>query len=261
MRATIRAAGGDVLVTLGQDEGGIHERATQQVLGEALDYRPSITWWKNDDLLWDGVLTKVIGKPSLHQETGLMRLEHVDGTPWRTPEEAARLLERKLGYAFAARGTGVVEWVWNINPYMPLDEETTIGLFRPDGTAKPGARRPREVRALLRGRRAVPRGLRARSGGAPRAARARVPGPAGRDRRDETGRACLAERFGVVPSAMSDLRLEAARLRDVKLVLVPNPTVLDAAAADALVQASRRGTKVLVTARSRATRTAVRSTP
>src|SRR5262249_36863395 len=94
-------------------------------------------WWKNDDLLWDGVLTKVVGKPSLHQETGLMRLEDLDGMPWRTPEDAARLLERKLGYAFAGRGAGVVEWVWNVNPYMPLDEETTIGLFRPDGTAKP----------------------------------------------------------------------------------------------------------------------------
>src|SRR4029079_11504106 len=75
--------------------------------------------------------------PNLHQETGLMRLEDIDGIPWRTPEDAALLLERKLGYAFAGRGAGVVEWVWNVNPYMPLDEEATIGLIRPDGTAKP----------------------------------------------------------------------------------------------------------------------------
>lgn len=247
MRATIRAAAGDVLVTLGQDEGGIHERATQQVLGEALDYTSVHTWWKNDDLLWDGVLTKVIGKPSLHQETGLMRLEHVDGTPWRTPDEAARLLERKLGYAFAARGTGVVEWVWNINPYMPIDEETTIGLFRPDGTAKPEldvlekyARFFEAAKPYLEDFEPDPVVLLVPH------ARAFLGLPGAIDATKPVVRV-LAERFGVVPSAMSDLRLEAARLRDVKLVLVPNPTVLDAAAADALVQASRHGTKVLVT--------------
>ena len=137
MRDILHAAGGDPLVTLGQDEGGIDERPTQQLMAASLDYTAVHTWWKNDDLLWDGVTTKVPEKPSLHQETGLMRLEDVDGTPWRSPEDAARLLERKLAYAFAGRGTGVVEWAWNVNPYMPIDEEATIGLFRPDGTAKP----------------------------------------------------------------------------------------------------------------------------
>ena len=137
LRDVLRAAGRDPLVTLGQDEGGIDERPTQQLCGEPLDYTSVHTWWKNDDLLWDGVVTKVPEKPSLHQETGLMRLEDVDGTPWRSPAIAARLLERKLAYAFAGRGAGVVEWAWNVNPYMPIDNEATIGLFRPDGTAKP----------------------------------------------------------------------------------------------------------------------------
>jgi hypothetical protein len=30
-----------------------------------------------------------------------------------------------------------VQWAWNVNPYMPIDNEAVIGLFRPDGTAKP----------------------------------------------------------------------------------------------------------------------------
>src|SRR5262249_36332610 len=87
--------------------------------------------------LWDGVVTKVPEKPSLIQETGLMRLEDQDGMPWRSPEEAARLLERKFAYAFMSRGCGAVEWAWNVNPYMPIDNEAVIGLIRPDGTVKP----------------------------------------------------------------------------------------------------------------------------
>ena len=63
LRDALKRAGGDALVTLGQDEGGIYERATQQFLAPSLDYTAVHTWWKNDDLLWDGVLTKVVGKP------------------------------------------------------------------------------------------------------------------------------------------------------------------------------------------------------
>src|SRR6185503_11282162 len=143
LRAILKAAAGDdTLVTLGQDEGGTHRRPAPQLFYDALDYTAVHTWWLNDDLLWDGVVTKVPEKANLHQETGLMRLEDVDGNPWRSPEDAARLLERKVAYAFASRGAGVVQWAWNINPFQPIDNESVIGLFRPDGTAKP------ELRAL-----------------------------------------------------------------------------------------------------------------
>jgi hypothetical protein len=247
MRAAIREAGGDTLVTLGQDEGGTHERATQQLMAEALDYTAVHTWWKNDDLLWDGVVTKVPGKPSLHQETGIMRLEDIAGTPWRTPEDAALLLERKLGYAFAARGAGVVEWVWNVNPYMPLDMESTIGIYRPDGTAKP------ELDALVRFARFFEAASRHLDDFEPDPvivvlphARAFLGRTGAMDSTKHVVRA-LAERFGVVPSAVSDLRLTAERLRGAKLVLVPSPDVLDDAAATALLEAARAGTKVLVT--------------
>jgi len=247
MRAAIRDVAGDTLVTLGQDEGGIHERATQQLMADALDYTAVHTWWKNDDLLWDGVVTKVIGKPSLHQETGLMRLEDIDGVPWRSPADAAALLERKLGYAFAGRGAGVVEWVWNVNPYMPIDMESTIGIYRPDGTAKP------ELDTLSRFARFF-------QAAAPHLddfepdpvvlvvphARAFLGRTGAIDATKPVVRA-LGERFGVVPSAVSDLRLGFDRLRGAKLVIVPSPDVLDEGAARALLEASRAGTKVLIT--------------
>lgn len=247
MREILHTAGGHPLVTLGQDEGGIYERPTQQIMAEALDYTAVHTWWKNDDLLWDGVTTKVPEKASLHQETGLMRLEDVDGTPWRTPEMAARLLERKVAYAFAGRGTGVVEWAWNVNPYMPIDEESTIGLFRPDGTAKPeldplvdaakffDVAKPylddfdRDPVVLV-----IPH------------ARAFLGRTNAIDASKIVVRA-LAERFGVVPTGISDLRLTSKRLEGVKLAIVPAADVLDEAAAKALLDASKAGTKVLFT--------------
>lgn len=247
LRDVLKAAGGDVLVTLGQDEGGTADRPAQSFHYDSLDYTAVHTWWNNDDLLWDGVVTKSPELPHLHQETGLMSLHDKDGFAWRTPEAAARLLERKFAYAFAGRGTGVVQWAWNINPYMPVENEATIGFFRPDGTAKPELRVLGELAAFVR--EAAPhlddfapdpvvlvfphsRVFMGRPGGA-----------------DATKRVVrlLAERFGVVPTALSEVRLSPERLRDARLVLVPAPEILEEEAAAALLAATKAGAKVLVT--------------
>ncbi len=50
-----------------------------------------------------------------------------------------------------------------------------------------------------------------------------------------------------MPTALSELRLGAGRLRGAKLVLVPAPEMLTEDAARALLEASRAGTRVLVT--------------
>jgi hypothetical protein len=248
MRGVLRRAQGpSALVTLGQDEGGIYERPTQQLLAPSLDYGAVHTWWKNGDLLWDGVLTKVPEKPNLHQETGLMRLEDLDGTPWRSPATSAELLERKVGYAFAGRGAGVVEWAWNVNPTMPLDEEATIGLHRPDGTAKPELDVLRRVASFFDA--AAPW----LSDFAPDPVLLVVPHARaflGRTHAVDATKIvvrALAERFGVVPTAVSDLRLTPERLRGRRLVLVPSADVLDEPAARALLDASRGGTRILFT--------------
>ncbi|HEY7516620.1 MAG TPA: hypothetical protein VIC87_19165, partial [Vicinamibacteria bacterium] len=191
--------------------------------------------------------TKVPEKPNLHQETGITSLHDVDGNPWRTPETAARLLERKFAYAFAARGAGAVEWAWNINPFMPVENEATIGFFRPDGTAKPEVRVLPAFAAFLK--EAGPY----LDDFAPDPVALVIPHSrlfAGRPRGvDATKRVVrvLAERFGVVPSALSELRLTPARLRGAKLVLVPVPEMLTGESAQALLEASRAGTRVLVT--------------
>jgi hypothetical protein len=247
LRDVLRAAGDDPLVTLGQDEGGTGDRPAQQLMGELLDYTAVHTWWNNDDLLWDGVVTKLPDRASVHQETGLMRLEDVDGTPWRSPEMAALVLERKFAYAFAARGAGVIEWAWNVNPYQPIDNESVIGLIRPDGTAKP------ELSALTQSAAFFAQAAPLLDDFEPDPVILLIPHarqflgrPHGIDATKAVVRA-LAERFGVVPTALSDLIVTERHLASARLVIVPSAEVLDRAAAEALLAAVRKGTKVLVT--------------
>ncbi|MEM6793089.1 MAG: hypothetical protein AAF725_03865, partial [Acidobacteriota bacterium] len=247
LRDHLRSVSGDLLVTLGQDEGGTRDRPAQQFHGEAIDYTGVHPWWQVDDMLVTGVLTKLPEKPNLYQETGLMRLEDLDGWHWRTPEHAARALERKYAYSFASRGGGAINWAWNINPNMAIDNETVIGFIRPDGTAKPELRvirlfgdffaqasphlddyDPAQVVAVIphsrmfMGRPAADKGYR-------RMVR------------------LMAERFGVVPLGLSELKLTPERLGDARLILVPSPEVLDASAAEALLAASRQGSLVVFT--------------
>ncbi|UCF20940.1 MAG: cellulase family glycosylhydrolase [Gemmatimonadota bacterium] len=125
------------LVTVGQDEGGTYERPAPMFHGAAVDFTSNHTWWLNDDLLWDSIVTKTPGRPNLISETGVMFYERIDGSAWRTEATARDLLERKLVIALATDTAGFIEWIWNTNPYMPLDNEAAIGLLRADGSAKP----------------------------------------------------------------------------------------------------------------------------
>jgi hypothetical protein len=176
-----------------------------------------------------------------------MRLEDLDGNPWRTPAMAATVLERKVAYAFAARGAGVIEWAWNINPYQPIDNESVIGLFRPDGSAKPELQALMDAAEFFDGTAAylddfqpdpvvmvIPH------------ARLFLGRPGGLDATKAVVRV-LAERFGVVPTALSDLRLTTERVRGARLILVPSAEVLDETAARPLLEAVEAGSRLLVT--------------
>ncbi|HEX2913369.1 MAG TPA: beta-galactosidase [Chloroflexia bacterium] len=135
MYRTIRAAGSRTVVGVGQDEAGV--RIAPQFYASSVDYTTTHPWWNNDALLWDMLLDKTPFKPNLIQETGVMLVTDVDGTPWRTPRENANLLERKLFTGLLARGAGFIQWLWHTNSYMTSDNENSIGLVRADGSAKP----------------------------------------------------------------------------------------------------------------------------
>ena len=100
---------------MGQDEGLGSQRPSPFFYAEAVDYTTVHTWWKMDDLVWDGIFSKAIDKPNVIQETGIMYVETPDGRAKRSEEELRNILERKYAYAFSTGGAGAVQWIWNIN--------------------------------------------------------------------------------------------------------------------------------------------------
>ena len=70
MHDTIRAAGSQQLVTVGQDEGGIQDRLSPAFWGQFVDFTTNHSWWQNDYILWDSLAAKQPGEAMLIQETG-----------------------------------------------------------------------------------------------------------------------------------------------------------------------------------------------
>jgi len=138
LTAAIRAvAPASQMITVGQDEGGTGERPSNQFFGAAVDLTSIHTWWNNDDLLWDTIVSKHPAKANLAQETDVMFYETADGRARRTEAQVRDVFERKLALAVGVGGAGFINWIWNTNPYMPSDNEAAIGLLRPDGSVKP----------------------------------------------------------------------------------------------------------------------------
>jgi hypothetical protein len=138
MRGALRSNGNaQQLITVGQDEAGAGDSPNPQFHDKTVDFTCLHNWWANDDLVWSGLVTKAPNKPNLAQETGLMFYEKLDGRPWRNQTVNAALLERKMALSVGANGAGFIEWIWNINPYMTLDNEAAIGFHYLSGAVKP----------------------------------------------------------------------------------------------------------------------------
>lgn len=138
MRETLQTAGNTAqFVTVGQDEAGTGDSPNPQFHADSLDFTCLHNWWANDDLLWDSIVTKSPLKPNMVQESGVMFYEKIDGRFWRTEETVGNLLERKMALSLGANGCGFIEWIWNTNPFMNIDNEAGIGFLRVDGSAKP----------------------------------------------------------------------------------------------------------------------------
>jgi hypothetical protein len=138
MRDTIRAAGSQQLVTVGQDEGGFADRLSPAFFGSAVDFTTNHTWWQDDHLLWNSLVAKQPGLPMLIQETGLQRGLTLDEIARRSLDNEAALLARKIATSYI-QGSGAIEWLWNTNSYMTESNETPIGAVWPDGVEKPEA--------------------------------------------------------------------------------------------------------------------------
>jgi hypothetical protein len=233
------------MITVGQDEGGTNDSPNNQFMGDALEFTSMHNWWLNDDLVWDNVITKAPGKPNLLQETGVMFYERPDGSAWRSEQEAAELLERKLAISLGAGGAGFIEWIWDINPYMKSDNEATIGLHRVDGTVKPELDVVRKYakffqqNAKLMKRRAAAEVLLV------------IPHANMFSTRNSATEATkksirtLAYCFGIIPQAVSEFRLELVPDAP-KLVILPSPQILSQDAWERLLKFVEAGSTLLI---------------
>jgi hypothetical protein len=134
----IRTTGSQQLITVGQEENGVASRLSPAFYSQLIDFTADHTWWDFDGSLWASLAAKFPGKPMLIQETGEQRRLLEDAHLRFSPQEEGWQLERKIALSFA-QGAGALEWVWNVNSYMPNDNEIPIGAVRPDGTEKPEA--------------------------------------------------------------------------------------------------------------------------
>ena len=246
MTAVIRQNGNPrQLITVGPDEFGAGECPNPQFHWKEVDFTCTHTWWRNDDLLWSGLVTKVPGKPSLVEETGIMPLVNPDKMHRRTEEDCRNLLERKFVMAFASGGAGVIEWVWNTNVYMASDCETGIGFHRADFTQKPElgimpamAAFVREARPYFADRR-------------PEDVCMVIPHSnmfSVRDHATPATRACVRAMHyhcGVPMRAVGEYSLE--NLGKPRLIVVPSPRALGQGAWETLVKAMEEGAALLAT--------------
>ena len=130
MIKTIRSAGSNQIVAVGQDEGGVTNRLLDQFIASGTDVTFTVnhTWWQDNALLWDSVVPKSPYKPNLVEETGPQPVWSLDGT-WRLDDmNGFGLEERKLVLAFANAGAGVLHWDWT--------HSDDFGLMRRDGSQK-----------------------------------------------------------------------------------------------------------------------------
>lgn len=246
MASAVRNNGNPVQrITVGQDEGGIWDRPNPHFFADSVDFTTNHTWWQNDDLLWDSIITKPPHKPNVSQETGIMFYEKVDGTHWRTPEDAARLLSRKLALSFAGGCAGAIQWLWNTNIYMDSDNEVGIGFHRADGTEKPELEAFRGIAQFVttHAERFKDRVLEEVCLIIPHSAVFSTRGQG--DRVSRIAVRTLESRLGVPVRAVSEYFPE--HIGAPKLILLPSPNGLDSRCWEAVLRAVEQGATLLVT--------------
>jgi hypothetical protein len=240
-------ANSNALVTLGQDEGGTERRPAPQFIYPALDYTAVHTWWLNDYIMWDQLMTKVPEKPNLTSETGLMRFEDTDGEILRSPQKLHNLLERKYGLSFAGRACGAVEWVYNINPFLGSPNEVVIGFVRPDGTAKEEIQVLKKFSEFFETAKTKLKDFHNSEVVMVIPYSRYYSATKNTDLSLKRFVRTLSDHFGITPTLLSEYDFTEKRLEGAKLIIVPFPEFLDDACAIQIYNASQRGIKVLFT--------------
>ncbi len=127
--SAIRSVGARQAVTVGQDEGGVTDRVLNQFWANSkVNFTVNHTWWRDDALLWNSVVSKSPHKPNLIGETGPQPVSSMDGSSRWNDVQGMPLAERKLVLGFANANTGVLHWDWSRDDFF--------SLLRRDGSQK-----------------------------------------------------------------------------------------------------------------------------
>jgi len=241
MVGTIREAGSQQLVAVGQDEGGVTSRLLNQFYGGAdVDMTSMHNWWQDDALLWDAVAAKRPGVPNLLGETSPQPAIGMDGkTRWDETRGLA-LFERKLALGLAAGNGGALAWIWSrSDPYhlgrpdgstTPwVDALTGLARFAADAEPYLSEARPSEVTIVL-----------------PQSLQLSVLGHFGIEAQQRCVRA-LYHHARAAADVVGEYQIDL--LGQPRLIVLPSPWVLDEHAWDVILERVRAGSTLLVSGR------------
>jgi hypothetical protein len=245
MTRAVRRAGSRQLLTVGQDEGATADRPNPWFHGPLVDFTTNHSWWFNDDLLWDSVITKTPGRPNLIEETGMMFFERPSGDPARTLDDCRDLLERKMAFSLAGGCAGFIQWLWKTDPLMPIDNESAVGFYHVDGSEKPELEAFRRVARFFAqaGPHMVGRRAEEVCVVLPHSLMFSVRNLATAATRQAVR--TLEYRLGVPCRAVAEHC--AAQAKGAKLIILPSPRVLSEECWQALLKLTKAGATLLVT--------------
>ena len=133
VRATLKAAAPDMLVTMGRDETLRIPAQQDEVLAGNVDMVCWHQWNYNSNIINEYLLNRVRGKICVAQELGMYKYDDIRAGKRHSDEEMAAKLEKKLLYAFG----NFVQWQAHDDPYMFELSENSLGLYRADMSPTP----------------------------------------------------------------------------------------------------------------------------
>ena len=141
IREIARKNAPDMVVMLGRDESIRIPAQQDEIAAGNLDFSNWHQWNTNSITFMEYYLNKVRSLPCCGQELGVYQQEDGRGFKSLSDVRRAGVLEKKLLYSFG----NWLQWQIKDDPYLYFLCETTLGLYRADGTETPALRMTRAL--------------------------------------------------------------------------------------------------------------------
>jgi len=141
IRELARKNAPDMVVMMGRDESIRIPSQQDEIAAGNLDFSNWHQWNTNSITFVEYFLNKVRSLPCCGQELGIYQQEDGRGFKSLSEQRRAGVLEKKLLYSFG----NWLQWQIKDDPYLNQLCETTLGLYRADGTETPSLRMNRAL--------------------------------------------------------------------------------------------------------------------